>query len=235
MADHRPERHWLGKGMLGAFSLAFTIGASYLLNANIAVALVLWAVLGVIAVLLFEVIHVRIRSDGRRTGGLTRITALVGSVPTITEPLQGEDVRLADIDLIPRQVELLKAMAFAGIGKTTEAFRCFASDLGHDEDSEGRPIFRALPNHNIFSNPQTYDIWHSGLTGRHRRAEKRDLEMLASYNLITLQSGEFGDLTAATLGRRALAYVSFLEGKETARPKRGRANPSASSKGDSQP
>jgi hypothetical protein len=127
--------------------------------------------------------------------------------------IRGEDVPLADIDLDERQGELLTEMALAGIGTPNEAFRCFASDLGHDEDDEGRPILHALPEHNISSNPQTYDLWHSGLAGRHRRAEKQDLEVLASYNLIALQTGQFGVFTTATLGRRGLAYAAFLEGK----------------------
>ena len=65
MPEDRP-RNWLGRGMLAAFGLALTVGISYLLNASLAVALVLWAVLGAIAVGLLELAHRLLRQRQKK-------------------------------------------------------------------------------------------------------------------------------------------------------------------------
>lgn len=56
MDEERP-RNWLRRGMVAAFGLALTVGITYLLNASLALALVLWAVLGGVAVGLLELGH----------------------------------------------------------------------------------------------------------------------------------------------------------------------------------
>jgi hypothetical protein len=60
MDERIHDRHWLGKAMLAAFGLAFTVGASYLLNQSIAVALVLWAMFGLIGMVITERIQLRL-------------------------------------------------------------------------------------------------------------------------------------------------------------------------------
>ncbi|OLC26571.1 MAG: hypothetical protein AUH40_03560 [Chloroflexi bacterium 13_1_40CM_65_17] len=93
MSESSHERHWLGKAMLAAFGLAFTVGASYLLNQSIAVSLVLWAVFGSVGVFIAERFHLQLSAPlsaldqrlGRprliRTGRIKNQT----TVPRVTE------------------------------------------------------------------------------------------------------------------------------------------------------